>query len=256
MKVLYVVGTGNLGMNFLAGVSTSGAILSLTAAIAATTTFTLSFDEAVLDHVWLDDSVGDSTFVDLTSQTRDAFGESRVVAPNLQHLATITPLENVVFPGVKEDVGEFSFAIAPGKTLTIDSFDVAAYPETSNATFRIFDETWTELWAQTGDVKSGQTLKPGVELTGAGYFQFGSADTALIASTAPVGIDNLAYSVSDVANNTAKSTATQSATPATPTQSVTPSARAAQVVPTPLPASAPLILLGLGGMFALRRRKG
>ncbi|MGH1459418.1 MAG: VPLPA-CTERM sorting domain-containing protein [Paracoccaceae bacterium] len=187
-------------------------------------TVIMTFDEVAGDYTDFDDTIGDSTNVDVTNDTVAGFGNTAVTVSNVDHWTNnYSELTDVAFAATNGQVGQFSFAIDAGYELTFDSFDFGNYSggvTARDASFRIYDGAWGLVWQSdvTGHTGASVNMTPGVTLSGAAYFQWGTDWN--------IGIDNFTYSVAEIA-------------PA-----------------VPLPAGLPLLLTGLVGFGALRRRKG
>ncbi|OUS22101.1 hypothetical protein A9Q95_03445 [Rhodobacterales bacterium 59_46_T64] len=197
------------------------ALYAATPALAETVVMT--FDGVAGDYTAFDDTLGDSTHVDVTNDTLYGFGSAGVYESHLEHWTNnYSGLTDIAFPSASGRVGQLAFGIDAGYELTFDSFDFGNYFDGStarDASFRIYDAAWGLVWSSdvTGHTGAAVTMTPGVAITGTGYFQWGSDWN--------IGIDNFAYSVAEI-------------TPA-----------------VPLPAGLPLLLAGLTGFGVLRRRK-
>lgn len=138
---------------------------------------------------------------------------------------------NVAFASAQGFVAQIAFAAAEGYEVTLKSFDVGSYfgGKPRRSTFSIFDDIWNVLWT-TGETTVGgnfNSFTPDVTTTGTLYLQWGTDWN--------VGLDNIVYSVAQ----------TDIVDPPPPPN---PSA-------VPLPAAGWMMLGGLAGIAALRRRR-
>lgn len=201
--------------------------LALIAAPAlATTTVVMTFDEVTGDYTPFPDTIGDGANFDVSNRTRDDFGDASVFEEHIEHWGlNYSELVDVAFPSRSGGVGELQFDVDPGYQITIDSFRFGNYFDgrtPRNATFRIYDSGWSELWEflVTGHTGDSVLVEPGITGTGTLYFQFGTDWN--------VGIDDVTYTSSLAA-------------PTTPA--------------IPLPAGLPLAAGALGMLALLRRRR-
>lgn len=206
--------------------ATLGFLAAFTASPALSETVIMTFDEEAGDYTAFDDTIGDSTYVDVTNATLDDFGNATVYENHLEHWTNnYSELVDIAFPSNDGYVGQLAFDVTSGYQITFDSFDFGNYSNGNSprdATFRIYNSAYNIVWEQNILSHTGNSvnLTPGVTLTGMAYFQWGTDWN--------VGIDNFQYT-----------SALEDTTPA-----------------VPLPASLPLLFAGFGGMALLRRFRG
>ncbi|WP_295042756.1 VPLPA-CTERM sorting domain-containing protein [uncultured Paracoccus sp.] len=165
---------------------------------------------------------GDLGNLDLTYQSREAFGNSAPSYPYLLYWQDGYSDRTGVAYAPDTNVAEISFNAAPGYTGTISTAYFGTYTSDVSGSFAIYDSAWNVLWSHTESAiwDGGIGISPAVSFTGIAYLQWG-ADWNL-------GLDELVYSVE-------------------PTGS--------QPAPVPLPAGLPLLGGGLLAFAGLRRSR-
>ncbi|ARE42150.1 hypothetical protein RGUI_4009 [Rhodovulum sp. P5] len=186
-------------------------------------TVTMTFDEVTGDYTPFDDSIGDSTYVDVTNRTRDGYANATVYEEHVEHWTTgYSELVDVAYASADGNVGELQFDVDAGYQITFDAFDFGNYRSgvtPRDASFRIYDSAWNIVWQQdiVDHTGTSVTLTPGVTLTGTAYFQWGT--------DWDIGIDNFVYT-------------SEVGAPA-----------------VPLPAALPLLLAAFGGLGLVARQR-
>ena len=167
------------------------------------------------------DTFGDNSEADLSYRgiTQSGYGD---VATNGELRFWTTgygDLDGAVYSNVNGSHGEVRIeAIDPSMWVTIDSFDMGGWVTDELAEWRIFDLTWNLIASGSGtapNTGSRLSVAPNSGAQGGVIFQWG-------ADAWDVGVENFSYTVSST--------------------------------PVPLPAPALLLIAGLAGIGALRRR--
>ncbi len=196
-----------------------GSVLFMAAASGASAAV-MTFDDIWANYGAFDSSLGDIAHLDVSNRTRNGFGNSSVYEQHIEHWRRgYSELRDVAYASRDGRIGELQFVPDSAYEVTIESFDVGTWwnGRRRMASFYIFDSDWNQIWSLEDAVFSGHSTTVSANVTGAAYFQWGSDWN--------VGIDNLNYSVDS--NLTA----------------------------VPLPASLPLLGLGLLGLGLAGRRR-
>lgn len=202
-----------------------GAAFSLCLWSLPSTAAVLTFDGLGLyDGEYIPQTYGDLAHLDVSYQSREGFGNTAALLPELSYWNTGYSDKTGVAYAVSDDsVAEIAFVAAAGYVGKISSLEFGKYAtEDINGSFAIYDSSWNVLWSLTESSiwDGGINISPDISFTGTAYVQWGTSWN--------LGLDRLTYSV---------------------TQDVP------QPSPVPLPAGLPLLGAGLLAFGGLRMRR-
>jgi len=140
----------------------------------------------------VDQSYGDSSNIDVQYRTRDGFGDTAETSTAVRWWQEdYSDLVGVVYQNGNGLVGEIALIPVQGETVTLNSFDLGAWPNINKSTtVRIFDGDWNEIFTTGSIVVLGATrtsLMPSLTQEGPIYLQWGT--------DFDVGVDNLSFTL-------------------------------------------------------------